>query len=99
MASKDIFPTTQILKVREPIRITCFSHTKPKWTYSGYYMGFLKTDIKVKKKIVFENNIFIKHASKYTYNGVFTCQGSDKSGQSFNASARVIVGSKSRIIF
>ena len=74
------------------IRVTCNSHTTPKWTFSSFRAN-ARENVEVKKKYLFGNVVYIKYAS-VDHEGKYKCQGTWKSGKSFNAMSRVDVGCK-----
>ena len=78
--------------VGDVIRVTCYSHTTPKWTFSGF-TAHARKNVEVKKKYVFGNVVYIKYAA-IENEGRYKCHGTWKSGKSFNATSRVDVGCK-----
>ena len=85
----DIFPKYQIVKLGDIISVICYSHKTPKWTFEGY----TRENMEVKKKYVFGNVFYIKHASLEN-EGTYKCHGTRKSGVPFNAISDVYVGCK-----
>ena len=76
------------MKTGDSIKIICYSHTKPKWTF--VHFKHLVYSL-LKKKNVFGNLIYIKHASPDFNRGIYTCEGTRKSGESFKANSAVEV--------
>ena len=89
----------QVVEVGKPIHIICYSHTVPKWTYSGYRYTFLVKNVNVKENNIYRNNIYIKHATDDMHHSIFTCQGTGPSGQYFTENSTVHVGCKYFNIF
>jgi len=78
----------------EPLKITCFSHTIPVWTYRGLSGGVQTEYMEVKKKYVFGNTIMAPEALENEHMGTFYCKGTTQSGHILRAPSKVYVGCK-----
>ena len=82
----------------EPLKITCFSYTKPVWTYDEWTNGFYTYNKSVKLKDVYGISIYAPNAIPNGHMGTYYCKGTRQSGEKFIAKSYLYVGCKYYII-